>query len=113
MYLRFTRDHNCPPEKGTGKRRRYPRGWMGTVDDALGRAAVEAGHAVEINSKVEAGSSDDDLTVDQVLSMADESGVTFHAFKAAAAKLLGDDTPSKKDDIVAALKALPPEQTAA
>jgi len=114
MYLRFTRDHTCPPEKGTGKRRRIPRGWMGNLDDTLGKAAVAAGNAVEITSQREDGATGGDLTVDQVLAMAEDRDVTFHAFKAAAAELLGDDkVPAKKDDIIAALKALPPEQPAA
>jgi len=109
MYLRFKRDHTCPPEKGTGKRRRIPRGWMGNLDDALGKAAVEAGNAVEIKQEVEEETSTDaDLTVGQVLAMAEQSSVTFQAFKAAAAKLLGsDNTPSKKDEIITALQALP------
>ena len=108
MYLRFKRDHTCPPEKGTGKRRRIPRGWMGNLDDALGQAAVAAGNAVEITQA--SGTEvpgDNQSTIEQVLAMADQPGVTFQAFKGEAAKLLGDaQTPSKKEDIVATLKAL-------
>lgn len=44
---------------------------------------------------------DETKTATEVLAMA---GGNFMAFKSAAAKLLGDDTPSKKDDIVAALE---------
>jgi hypothetical protein len=43
------------------------------------------------------------MTAAEVLAMA--SG-NFMSFKAAASKLLGDQTPSKKDEIVAALTAL-------
>jgi hypothetical protein len=51
--------------------------------------------------------SDDDAgdakSAADVLAMADGN---FMAFKSAASKLLGDATPSKKDDIVAALEEL-------
>lgn len=42
-------------------------------------------------------------TAAEVLAMA---GGNFMAFKSAASKLLGDNTPSKKDEIVAALEEL-------
>ncbi|AVH41823.1 hypothetical protein [Agrobacterium tumefaciens] len=42
----------------------------------------------------------------EVLAMATNPEVQFMTFKAAAAKLLGDKTPSKKDEIVAALEEL-------
>ncbi|TPN44448.1 hypothetical protein FJ981_28035 [Mesorhizobium sp. B1-1-4] len=42
-------------------------------------------------------------TAGDVLALADGN---FMAFKSAAAKLLGDKTPSKKDEIVAALEDL-------
>lgn len=41
-------------------------------------------------------------TAADVLAMADGN---FMAFKSAAKKILGDDTPAKKDEIVAALRA--------
>lgn len=44
-------------------------------------------------------------SVDEVLAMADDSNVQFMTFKSEASKILGDDTPSKKDEIIAALKA--------
>ena len=40
----------------------------------------------------------------QLLARAD--GMNFMAFKAEAAKLIGEDTPSKKTDIIAALELL-------
>jgi len=42
----------------------------------------------------------------EVLEMAKDPNVQFMSFKAAAAKLLGDKTPSKKDEIIAALEEL-------
>ncbi|ASP70357.1 hypothetical protein CDO28_01475 [Sinorhizobium meliloti] len=42
----------------------------------------------------------------EVLEMAKDPNVQFMSFKAAAAKLLGDKTPAKKDDIIAALEEL-------
>ena len=45
-------------------------------------------------------------TVEEVLAMASDSSIQFLAFKAAAAKLLGDGTPPTKAEIVAALEDL-------
>lgn len=42
--------------------------------------------------------------VQAVLDMASDPSVRFLTFKSAAAKILGSDMPSKKDDIVAALE---------
>jgi hypothetical protein len=42
-------------------------------------------------------------TAEQVLAMADDEDVPFMSFKAAATKLLGNETPSEKDEIVLAL----------
>jgi len=55
-----------------------------------------------------ASTSDDDQpkTAAEVLDMAKDPNVQFMSFKAAASKLLGDKTPSKKDEIVAALEEL-------
>jgi hypothetical protein len=44
-------------------------------------------------------------TVAEVLAMADD-GTPFMTFKSAAAKVLGDACPAKKDEIVAALMEL-------
>ncbi|MGN6144718.1 MAG: hypothetical protein ACTHOP_14120 [Mesorhizobium sp.] len=45
-------------------------------------------------------------TAAEVLAMATDANVPFMSFKSAASKLLGDATPSKKDEIVAALEEL-------
>ncbi|WP_085026884.1 hypothetical protein [Ensifer aridi] len=42
----------------------------------------------------------------EVLEMAKDPNVQFMSFKSAAAKLLGDRTPAKKDGIIAALEEL-------
>lgn len=53
--------------------------------------------------KEHAAGDDKPMTAADVLAMA---GGNFMAFKSAAAKLLGENTPSKKDEIVAALEEL-------
>ncbi|MFQ6184380.1 hypothetical protein ACLMJV_20840 [Sinorhizobium meliloti] len=45
-------------------------------------------------------------TVLEVLEMAKDQNVQFMSFKSAAKKLLGEKTPSTKDEIVAALEEL-------
>jgi hypothetical protein len=50
--------------------------------------------------------SDGPKTALEVLEMAKDPNVQFMSFKSAATKLLGDKTPSKKDEIVAALEEL-------
>lgn len=52
------------------------------------------------------GGSLPNRTPQEVLAMAEDSSVQFMTFKAAAAKLLGDKTPAKKDEIVIALMEL-------
>lgn len=47
--------------------------------------------------------ADDAKSAAEVLALADGN---FMAFKSAASKLLGDATPSKKDEIIAALEEL-------
>lgn len=42
----------------------------------------------------------------EVLAMANATDVPFMSFKSAAAKLLGEKTPAKKDEIIAALEEL-------
>jgi hypothetical protein len=49
---------------------------------------------------------EDPKTAAEVLAMATDSNVQFMTFKAAAQKLLGDKTPAKKDEIIAALEDL-------
>lgn len=60
---------------------------------------------VTVKGKAKAEKSKDDdqpKTAAEVLELADGN---FMTFKAAASKVLGDDTPSTKDEIIAALKA--------
>ncbi|MDE3809952.1 hypothetical protein I7I49_06620 [Sinorhizobium meliloti] len=55
-----------------------------------------------------AGNQDGDgpKTALEVLEMAKDQNVQFMSFKSAAKKLLGEKTPSAKDEIVAALEEL-------
>lgn len=75
------------------------------------KALIEAGAAARKTREV-ADDGDTKLPLAEVLAMAEKEGVTFAAFKSAASKHL-EATPGKKEDIVAALLALPPEQPAA
>ncbi|AEH79655.1 hypothetical protein SM11_chr2401 [Sinorhizobium meliloti SM11] len=49
---------------------------------------------------------DQPKTAAEVLAMANDPNVQFMSFKSAASKLLGEKTPGKKDEIVAALEDL-------
>jgi len=49
---------------------------------------------------------DSPKTALEVLEMAKDPNVQFMSFKAAANKLLGEKTPAKKDEIIAALEEL-------
>jgi len=109
MYVNFVRDHEYVVDKKSGVRRRIPLGWTGTLDDAIARAAIDAGNAVDLTPKqIEpAAENSDDAAVRtpaEVLALADT--VHFNTFRAEAAKLLGDGTPATKAEIVAALQAL-------
>ncbi|MBY5682650.1 hypothetical protein HFO32_10825 [Rhizobium leguminosarum] len=58
-------------------------------------------------AKLKAKKPDEEAkTATEVLAMASNPDVQFMTFKAAAQKLLGDKTPAKKDEIVAALEDL-------
>lgn len=94
-----------------------PAGKEADVVDAkdLTEAQIEAFEREGVKVKVlggkaksepEQSGSDAAKTPTEVLAMADDPAIPFMSFKAAAAKLLGDATPAKKDEIVAALKAL-------
>ena len=61
--------------------------------------------AGETSGKAAAGDGEA-KTAAEVLEMAKDPNVQFMSFKAAAAKLLGDKTPGKKDEIIAALEDL-------
>lgn len=86
-----------------------------TVAVWLEAGVITAGDSEPVEKKsrdVDPPEDDDDAdekpNVDNVLEMASD-GTPFATFKAEAAKLLGDDTPSKKADIVAALHELKEE----
>jgi len=76
-----------------------PTGWAGryrVVSDGKGKTLV-TGTGDE---------NDQPKTAAEVLEMAKDQNVQFMSFKAAAAKLFGDKTPAKKDEIIAALEDL-------
>lgn len=50
------------------------------------------------------GKAETEKTAAEVLAMANDPGVQFMTFKAAATKILGDATPSTKAEIIAALE---------
>lgn len=81
-----------------------PKGWAGRYETISGKKEAKEKVAVT-NPKSGALGGDDDQpkTAEEVLALADGN---FGVFKAAAAKLLGDKTPSKKEEIIAALKEL-------
>ena len=57
-------------------------------------------------AKADEKPADEPKTAAEVLAMATAEGVHFQTFAAEARKLLGDKTPSSKDDIVKALEEL-------
>lgn len=65
-------------------------------------AAAPSGDGSGAGNEGSGEGGDETLTAAQVLEMA---GGNFMAFKSAAAKVLGDDCPSKKAEIIEALKA--------
>lgn len=52
MHVKFLRDHPYEVDKTTGRRRRIPAGWTGTLDDDIAKAAVDAGAAVDLSPPV-------------------------------------------------------------
>ncbi len=77
------------------------------IADGVGKALIEAGVAVRKTREVP-DDGDAKLSLADVLALAEKEGVTLPAFKAAASKHL-QTVPAKKEDIIAALLALPPE----
>ncbi|TAW01661.1 hypothetical protein ELI24_08920 [Rhizobium ruizarguesonis] len=72
--------------------------------DGLKKQLAERDAEIE---KLKATKADEPAkTPAEVLAMASNPDVQFMTFKSAAARLLGDKTPSKKDEIVAALEEL-------
>lgn len=95
--------------RGVGKS--VPPGGEFEIEDSKeAQALIDAG-AASRKTKTVADDGDEKLPLKDVLAMAETEGVAFPTFKAAAAKHL-QSVPAKKEDIVAALLALPPEQTA-
>lgn len=75
---------------------------------AVSKALIAEGAA---RQKTKAIADDEDTTpksVAEVLAMADAENVSTAAFKAAAGRLLTGPLPAKKEEIVAALKAMQP-----
>jgi hypothetical protein len=73
--------------------------------DAFARDGVKVTLRVEGKAK-EDGKGTLSKTAAEVLAMATTEGVHFKTFEAEAKKLLGDKTPSGKDEIVKALEEL-------
>jgi hypothetical protein len=85
--------------------------WNTVKDYPVVKAWLNANHLTVSGAKAEkqalsAGDGDEAKTALEVLAMASATDVPFMSFKSAATKLLGDKTPSKKDEIVAALEEL-------
>jgi hypothetical protein len=85
--------------------------WDGVKDYPVVAAWLDANHLTVSGAKAEklapsAGDGDEAKTALEVLAIASATDVPFMTFKAAATKLLGDKTPSRKDEIVAALEEL-------
>lgn len=74
--------------------------------EITGLKAKLAERDAEIEKLKSAKQEDPAKTPAEVLAMATNPEVQFMTFKAAAAKLLGEKTPAKKDEIVAALEDL-------
>lgn len=89
----------------------------GKEDDVLNAAELSEGQiealardGVKVTAKTEKAKdekpADQPKTAAEVLAMATAQGVHFKTFEAEAKKLLGDKTPSGKDEIVKALEEL-------
>ncbi|KRD56489.1 hypothetical protein [Ensifer sp. Root278] len=80
--------------------------WKTIKGHPVVKAWVDAGHLTLDGDEEGADEGDGSKSVTEVLAMATDPNVQFMSFKAAAAKLLGDKTPAKKDEIIAALEDL-------
>lgn len=78
------------------------------VDAELDRLRAQLAERDAELAKLKA-QDDQPKTAAEVLAMANDPNVQFMSFKSAASKLLGDKTPAKKDEIVAALEDLATE----
>lgn len=72
--------------------------------DAFARDGVKV--TLKADDKPKEPPADQPKTAAEVLAMATTQGVHFKTFEAEAKKLLGDKTPSGKDEIVKALEEL-------
>ncbi|WP_425468452.1 hypothetical protein [Phyllobacterium endophyticum] len=85
--------------------------WDGVKDSPVVKAWLDANHLSVSGAKAEnkkdgGNGTEEPKAALEVLAMATGTDVPFMAFKAAATKLLGDKTPAKKDEIIAALEEL-------
>lgn len=88
-----------------------PGGEFEINDKDEAQALIDSG-AASRKTKIVDDDGDAKLPLADVLAMAEKEGVAFATFKAAAGKHL-TAVPAKKEDIIVALLALPPEQTQA
>ncbi|MFK0273659.1 hypothetical protein ACIQUG_08285 [Ensifer sp. NPDC090286] len=79
--------------------------WKTVKDHPVVKAWVDAGH-LTLDGDEDADEGGGSKSVTDVLAMAADPNVQFMSFKSAASKLLGDKTPAKKDEIIAALEDL-------
>lgn len=75
--------------------------------DEEGKALIAEGAAARKTRQV-ADDGDDKVPLAEVIALADQQGVTLSTLKKAAGHHL-TAVPDKKEDVVAALRALPPE----
>ncbi|WP_405044668.1 hypothetical protein [Phyllobacterium sp. 1468] len=86
--------------------------WNTVKDYPVVAAWLDADHLTVSEAEAEkkqepsTGEAGEAKTVLEVLAMANATDIPFMTFKSAATKLLGDKTPSKKDEIIAALEEL-------
>ncbi len=86
--------------------------WDGVKEHPVVKAWLDAGHLTlsggtdERKPATITGDGDEAKSALEVLAMANATDVPFMSFKSAAAKLLGEKTPARKDEIIAALEEL-------
>ncbi|MRX33215.1 hypothetical protein [Aminobacter sp. MDW-2] len=95
------RDENGDTAEMAEMRRRFDASFAAVTTELQAEKAKVADLEAQL-AKVNQGNGEPKSAAD-VLALADGN---FMAFKSAASKLLGDKTPSKKDEIVAALEEL-------
>ncbi|PSS59863.1 hypothetical protein C6558_36175 [Ensifer sp. NM-2] len=80
--------------------------WKTVKDHPVVKAWLDAGHLKLDGEEDIADEGSSSKSVTEVLAMANDPNVQFMSFKSAASKLLGEKTPAKKDEIIAALEEL-------